>query len=270
MSYSRLPSKLLEVFQSASVVALCGAGVSTASGIPDYRGKDGLWVRSPKALEGAHISNYLSSAELREKAWLGRLTSPYRFARPNEAHILLQRLVLDGRLEYIVTQNVDGLQGAAGTTPDRLIEVHGNQRKSRCLSCGDAQDMELTLLRVKAGNPDPRCEAITDAGLCGGILKSAAISFGQTLDPETISRAQKAFKCSEMILVLGSSLTVNPIASIVERWKRTGKMLAIVNLLPTRYDEIADFVIRCDVVDVLRDLFESSSTNIATESVLWK
>ena len=263
-----LPSKLLKVLQSSTVVALCGAGVSTASGIPDYRGKDGLWVRSPKALEGAHISSYLASAELRERAWMERLTSPYRFASPNEAHFILQRLVLEGRISSIVTQNVDGLQSQAGTTSDYLMEVHGNLRKSLCLSCGNTQDMETTLLRVKAGNHDPRCETITETGPCGGILKSTAISFGQALDPVTMNRAQKAFESSEVILVLGSSLTVNPIAANVERWRRAGKVLVIVNLLPTRYDEVADFVVRADVADVLRALAESSPSSVAPESVV--
>ncbi len=254
-----VPSELSELFYKVKVVALCGAGVSTASGIPDYRGKDGLWIKSPKALEGAHISNYLAKKELRERAWLERLSSPYRFAEPNKTHFVLQKLVSDGHLQYVVTQNVDGLQSTAGTPADRLIEIHGNLRESLCLSCGNRVDMEKTLVRVAKGELDPRCDVTTEMGSCGGVLKSTAISFGQPLGSETIKRAQRAFGECEMILVLGSSLTVNPISAIVRRWKRAGKTLAIVNSTPTRCDDIADFVIRGDVGEVLEKLAEDTA-----------
>ncbi|SHE96261.1 NAD-dependent deacetylase [Ferrithrix thermotolerans DSM 19514] len=243
--------RFLEVFSNSKVVAVCGAGLSTASGIPDYRGENGVWVKDPRALAGAHIKNYLADVEIRKNAWRDRLSSPYRGARPNIAHYALDVLVQQGLLDLIVTQNVDGLQRMAGTASKKIVEIHGNINSSLCLSCGHTEPMENTLIRVEEGEEDPRCLIEVDGSICGGVIKSTAISFGQKIDPELIRNVQYSLERCDLILVLGSSLTVNPVASIVVKWVRMGKELGIVNLQPTRYDHLAQYLFHEDVGEIL-------------------
>jgi NAD-dependent protein deacetylase/lipoamidase len=228
-----------------SVVALTGAGISTESGIPDFRGPDGLWTRDPRAERLSNIGYYLADERIRRESWQRRLEHPAWDARPNAGHRALVDLERAGGLELLVTQNIDGLHLVAGTDPQRLVEIHGTIRDTACLTCGDRRPMRQTLDRVSAGEGDPPCLA------CGGILKSATISFGQNLDPALIERVEEAATTCELFLAIGTSLTVYPVARLPELALDAGARLVIVNAEPTPLDDRADAVLRGQAGDLL-------------------
>lgn len=228
-----------------AVTVFTGAGISTASGIPDYRGPQGVWTRDPGAERLATLEHYLGDPEIRRRAWRNRLDSPVWDARPNTGHRAIVRLQANGTLVAVVTQNVDGLHQLAGCDPSLVIELHGTMRWTRCWSCTDRRPMAETLGRVAAGEEDPPCE------VCGGILKSATISFGEPLDTAVLGRAQGAADAAEVFLALGSSLSVQPAASLVPRARRRGARVVIANAEPTPYDAIADAVLRAPLAEVL-------------------
>ena len=227
------------------VVALTGAGISTDSGIPDFRGPQGIWTKNPKAERMSNIQYYVSDPEVRRLAWQSRLESPAWTAEPNGGHRSLVELERAGRLRAIVTQNVDGLHQKAGSDPSRVIEVHGCIRDTACLSCGDRRPMAETLDRVRNGEEDPPCHA------CGGILKSATISFGQSLEPDVIAAAEEAALDCDLMLAIGTTLGVYPAAGLVPLAKRRGAAIVIVNADPTPYDDIAAAVLRGSISEVL-------------------
>lgn len=231
-----------------SVVALTGAGISTESGIPDFRGPNGLWTRDPASERLSNIGYYVADASIRRESWRRRAEHPAWTAEPNAGHRALARLEQAGRLELLITQNVDGLHLAAGTSPERLIEIHGTIRETACLGCGDRRPMLEVIERVRAGEPDPPCE------LCGGILKSATVSFGQNLDPTLLSRAEEAAAACDLFLAIGTSLTVYPVARLPELALEFGARLVIVNAEPTPLDERADAVLRGSSGDILERL----------------
>ena len=164
------------------IVVFTGAGISTDSGIPDFRGPNGVWTKNPKAEKASNITNYLNEPDVREAAWQNRLTTPAWTAEPNSGHEALVELERQGRLHALVTQNIDGLHQKAGNDSDKVIEVHGTVWFTRCWECDDRRPMDQALERVRAGDPDPSCLE------CRGILKSDTISFGQALIPEVIDR----------------------------------------------------------------------------------
>ncbi|HET6213741.1 MAG TPA: Sir2 family NAD-dependent protein deacetylase [Micromonosporaceae bacterium] len=227
------------------ITVLTGAGISTDSGIPDFRGPNGVWTRDPEAARLATIDAYLTDPEVRRRAWRTRRDHPAWRALPNRGHEALVALERTGRLHAIVTQNIDGLHEQAGSDPDRVIEVHGTAFEVVCLDCADRTTMHAALDRVDAGEPDPACLD------CGGILKSATISFGQALDPVTIRRALAAAAACEAFLAVGTSLTVHPVASLVEVAAAAGARVVIVNAQPTPYDDQADAVFREPISEVL-------------------
>lgn len=216
------------------IVVFTGAGISTDSGIPDFRGPNGLWTKNPEAEKAATLRHYLAEPEVRQAAWRNRLHSPAWDARPNAAHRSLLQLEADGRLLAIVTQNVDELHQLAGHDPQLVIEVHGTMRWTRCWECNDRRPMETALARVRAGELDPPCE------LCGGVLKSDTISFGQALVPEVIDAAMQAADRCDLLIAAGSSLSVFPAANVVPRAKAAGAKVVILNGEPTKMDRFAD------------------------------
>ena len=230
---------------SRRTVALTGAGISTESGIPDFRGPQGVWTLDPKAEARADIRHYLSDPQVRRDAWQTRLNHPGRGAQPNEGHRALAELERVGGLELLITQNIDGLHLAAGTSPERLVEIHGTTRDYICLACGRRGPMEAALDRVRAGEEDPACRA------CGGILKSATISFGQQLVAEDLARAEAASAASDLFLAIGTSLTVYPVAWLPERALAGGARLVIVNAEPTPLDARAHAVLRGQIGEIL-------------------
>jgi NAD-dependent deacetylase len=238
------------VAASTRLVALTGAGISTESGIPDFRGPQGVWTKSPKAEKLSNIHHYMTDPEVRRLAWRSRLEHPAWTAGPNAGHRALVELERRGTLLALITQNIDGLHQLAGHAPDRVLEVHGTMSEVMCMECGWRGPMGLALDRVRAGEDDPPCER------CGGILKSATISFGQSLDPVVIGRAMRAAERADLLLAIGTSLQVYPIAGAVPLAKAAGARLVIVNAEPTPFDDIADAVLR-DPIGVVLPLISS-------------
>jgi NAD-dependent deacetylase len=228
-----------------SVVALTGAGISTESGIPDFRGPHGVWTRDPKAEARADIGYYVAHPEARREAWQARLHHPARAAQPNAGHRALAELERLGRLQLLVTQNIDGLHLLAGSSPERLVEIHGSARDYVCLSCGDRGPMDEVLDRVRAGEEDPACL------YCGGILKSATISFGQQLVAADLARAERAAGQSDVFLAIGTTLTVYPVAWLPECALANGARLVIINAEPTAMDDRAHAVRRGQIGEIL-------------------
>ena len=239
------------VAASHQIVVLTGAGISTESGIPDFRGPDGVWTRNPEAEKLATLSYYVSDPDVRRRAWESRLHSPTWHAKPNAGHQALAELGRRGRVELLVTQNVDGLHQAAGSDPARIVEIHGTMRAVACLQCGDRTPMEAVLERVRAGEDDPRCRAEDDGVVCGGILKSATISFGQSLVATDLARAEEAAARCDLLLAVGSTLSVYPAAGLVPLAARAGAAVVIVNGGATEYDDLADVVVNERIGDVL-------------------
>ena len=227
------------------LVALTGAGISTDSGIPDFRGPRGVWTRNPEAEKMATIQHYVADPEVRKRAWQSRLESWSRRPTPNAGHRALVELEKRGRLDTLITQNVDGLHVAAGSSPERVVEIHGTTREVVCLDCGARAPMERALERVEAGETDPPCRS------CGGILKSATISFGQSLVPEDLSRAQQAARRCDFMLAVGSTLSVFPIAGVVPLAKEAGARVVIVNAEATAMDDLADAIFRGSISTIL-------------------
>ena len=227
------------------VVVLTGAGISTESGIPDFRGPQGVWTRNPAAEKQSTLQNYLADAEVRKAAWRSRMNHPAWTAEPNRGHLALVALERRGKLHALVTQNIDELHQRAGSLPAKTIEVHGTMRRVVCWSCGLRQPMEAVLARVRAGEDDPACLA------CGGILKSDTISFGQALVPEVIDRALAAAAEADLLLAVGSTLQVYPVAGAVPLAVDAGARLVIVNDQPTAFDAVADAVLRRPIGEVL-------------------
>lgn len=227
------------------IVALTGAGISTDSGIPDFRGPQGVWTKNPGAEKMATLQHYLADPDVRRQSWRNRLDSPAWSAQANAGHRALVDLERAGKLRAVVTQNIDELHQLAGTRPDLVIELHGTMRSVVCWSCGERGPMGPVLDRVRAGEDDPSCLR------CGGILKSATISFGQNLDPSVLQQAEQAALDCDLVLAVGSSLTVWPAAGLVPLAKQAGAAIVILNAQPTPYDELADAVIHDSISEVL-------------------
>jgi NAD-dependent deacetylase len=230
------------------VVILTGAGVSTESGIPDFRGPDGVWTKNPAAEKTATLQHYLGDPDVRRQAWRNRLDSPIWRADPNAGHEAIARLEQAAALDLLVTQNIDGLHHAAGSSPELVIEIHGNVREAKCTACGWRGPMDETLDRVRAGEADPACLE------CGGILKSATISFGENLVVEDLARAQAAAAACDLFVAVGTSLGVYPAAGLPEVALRAGARLVVMNAEPTPFDGLAEVVVREPLGTVLPDL----------------
>ena len=227
------------------IVVLTGAGISTESGIPDFRGPQGVWTKDPMAEKLSDIRYYMSDPEVRKASWKSRLAHPAWKAQPNAGHFALAALEKRGKLHALITQNIDELHQLAGNSPERIIEVHGTVRKVVCMTCEATAPMQAALDRVRAGEDDPSCRS------CGGILKSATISFGQALVPEVIDRAMRSAGEADLFLAIGTSLQVYPIANAVAIARTAGARIVVVNAEETPFDGIADAVIREAIGTVL-------------------
>ena len=237
------------------IVVLTGAGISTESGIPDYRGPQGVWTKNPAAEKMATLQNYVSDPELRKLAWQRRLQSETWNAQPNVGHRAVVELERQGKLHTLITQNIDGLHQRAGSSAERIVEIHGTIHEVMCLQCDERAPMQRALDRVRAGEEDPPCRS------CGGMLKSATISFGQSLVQEDLMRADRAARACDLLLAIGSTLAVYPIAAVVPLAKRSGARLVIVNGDPTEMDELADVVVRGRIGEVLPQLIGAPAIN---------
>lgn len=235
------------------IVVLTGAGISTESGIPDFRGPRGLWTLDPDAERKATIGYYLTHRDARIASWQRHLGGTRFDGEPNAGHLALGELDRQGRVLLVATQNVDGLHQRGGVAPGRVVELHGSMREFMCCGCGARGPIREVLDRVKAGDDDPPCDR------CGGILKTATVSFGQSLFPGDMERAEQAAAQADLFLAIGSTLEVYPAAGIVPVAKHAGARLVIINDSPTPFDDVADAVLRGRIGDVLPQLVPASA-----------
>ncbi|TQJ56672.1 MULTISPECIES: SIR2 family NAD-dependent protein deacylase [Streptomyces] len=220
------------------VAILSGAGVSTDSGIPDYRGPQGLWRQDPEAEKLVTYEYYMGDPQIRRRSWQMRRKNQALEAEPNAAHLAVAELERSGVPVRVITQNVDGLHQLAGMPVRKVLELHGSARSVLCTRCHARGPMEDALARVEAGEEDPACRA------CGGILKPATVMFGERLDPVVLGEAVAVTKACQVFVAVGTSLRVQPAAGLAGVAADHGARLVIVNAEPTPYDEIADDVVR--------------------------
>jgi NAD-dependent deacetylase len=231
------------VVAARRITVLTGAGVSTDSGIPDFRGPNGLWTRDPDAQRYVDLDRYRSDPGVRRESWRRRAAHPALGAEPNAAHRAIAALREQGRLRALLTQNIDGLHQRAGV-PD-VLELHGSIRETECLGCGARGPMQQALDRVRAGEADPDCPR------CGGVLKSGTVFFGQALDKAVLERAVEATRDCDLFLTVGTSLSVQPVASLTGLAAAHEVPVVIVNASPTPYDDLAAAVVREPIGEVL-------------------
>jgi NAD-dependent deacetylase len=231
------------IAEAGRIVAFTGAGISTESGIPDFRSPGGIWDRYQPIL----LQDFMATAEARRETWRrGMHTYPVVLAAaPNPGHLALVELERQGKLTAVVTQNIDGLHQRAGHDPDRVIELHGNAHGVECLGCGAWQTRQEVHDRVTAGEEEPICAR------CGGILKPTTVSFGQSMPYEPLRRAGQEVAHCDLVLVVGSSLVVYPAADVPRQGVAAGAKLAIVNATPTPLDDYAAVVVRGQAGGVL-------------------
>ncbi len=241
------------VARAGRIVVLTGAGISTDSGIPDFRGPNGVWTKDPAAERAATLDVYVNDPEVRRRAWQNRLSSPLWDAQPNPGHAAIVALERSGRLDTLVTQNIDGLHQKAGSDPALIVEIHGNSSEIVCLRCDHRQPAWPVHERVRAGEVDPACQD------CGGILKSATISFGQSLVAHDLQRAQTAAARCDLLLAVGSTLAIFPAAGLVPIAVHNGASVVIVNGAPTEMDALADVVVNGSISEILPALVDGSA-----------
>ncbi|HSX98019.1 MAG TPA: Sir2 family NAD-dependent protein deacetylase [Streptomyces sp.] len=230
------------------VAILSGAGISTDSGIPDYRGPNGLWRRDPEAEKLVTYEYYMGDPEIRRRSWQMRRQNRTLRAEPNVAHRAVAELERSGVPVRVITQNVDGLHQLAGMPARKVLELHGSARSVVCVACHVRTPMEDALVRVEAGEDDPPCLE------CGGILKSATVMFGERLDPVVLGEAVAITKACQIFIAVGTSLQVQPAAGLAGVAADHGARLIIVNAEPTPYDERADEVVREPIGTALPEL----------------
>jgi len=235
------------------IVVLTGAGISTDSGIPDFRGPQGMWTKNPEAEKMATIGHYMADPEVRKRSWHMRLEMGIERLEPNAGHRALALLERRGVLDTLITQNVDGLHQKAGVSPAAIVEIHGTLREVMCMECDERAPMERALARVRTGEEDPACRS------CGGILKSATISFGQSLVMEDLLRAERVAQTCDLMLTVGSTLAVYPIAGVVPIAKGQGARVVILNAEATEMDDLGDAMLRGSISEVLPRLVAATA-----------
>ena len=234
------------VIRATSVAVLTGAGISTDSGIPDFRGPNGVWTLNPEAEKASDIRVFVTDPEVRRARWdVLAHGGMWDGVEPNDGHQALVPLEADGRLHTLVTQNVDGLHALAGSNPARIVEIHGTVREAMCLGCDWRAPINVVLDRVRSGDVDPHCDR------CGDLLKSATVSFGQALFPGDMERAEEAARTCDLLLAVGSTRGVYPVAAMVPVAVRHGAALVVINGSPTEMDHLADVVVRGSISEVL-------------------
>ncbi|MEU9074937.1 NAD-dependent deacetylase [Kitasatospora sp. NPDC004745] len=220
------------------IAVLTGAGISTDSGIPDYRGPQGLWQRDPSAQRMVTIGPYLGDPEVRRRAWVMRAEAGALGAEPNAGHRALVELERSGLPLRVLTQNVDGLHQRSGLPARKVLELHGTAREVQCVGCRAVGAMEQALERVAAGEPDPACRE------CGGVLRPRTVMFGESLDPVVLQQADAVARACDLFIAVGTSLQVYPVAALPQIARESGARLVVVNGEPTPFDEVADEVVR--------------------------
>ncbi len=225
--------------QSERIVAFTGAGISTESGIPDFRSPGGIWTK----YQPIDFRDFMSSPEMRREAWRRKFATDETTTRatPNAGHRALVKLHEQGKLKALITQNIDGLHQASGLPDDGIIELHGNGTYATCLECATRHEIAWAREIFTDNETLPHCTE------CGGIVKTATISFGQSMPEEEMARAQAATLDADLFVVLGSSLVVYPAAGFPAMAKQNGARLVIINRDPTDQDDLADLVINAEI-----------------------
>ncbi|MGH6923078.1 MAG: SIR2 family NAD-dependent protein deacylase [Propylenella sp.] len=228
------------------IVALTGAGISTESGIPDFRSPGGIWTR----MKPITFQEFVASEEARMEDWRRRfvMNEAFAAAAPNAGHRGLVRLAEEGRLAAVITQNIDGLHQRAGLAPERLIEIHGNSTRGRCIGCVALMELEAVRRIIDATGASPRCA-------CGGLVKAAIISFGERVPSDALEAANRLAEAADLFIVLGSSLQVQPAAMLPVVAKHAGAALAIVNREATPLDAHADVVLHRPIGSVFAAIY---------------
>lgn len=236
------------------IVAFTGAGISTESGIPDFRSPGGVWTRYDP--EDFTFPRFLETPERRKRYWQfsREAYNGIRNARPNPGHTALAEMARTGRLRCVITQNVDGLHQMGGVPADRVIEVHGTSRWVGCLECGAAFPRDEIQARLEAGEQVPDCVK------CGGLLKPRTVAFGQAMPERETALAFEEARACDLMLSIGSSLVVYPAAAVPRAAKEAGATLVIINMTPTQMDHLADLVIHAKSGEILPPLVERLAT----------
>lgn len=227
---------------SDRIVPFTGAGISTESGIPDFRSPGGLWTKN----KPIPFDDYMASAEAREEAWRRRwaIDATFAAAKPTRGHLALASLYRSGKAPAVITQNIDNLHQVSGIAPEAVVELHGNTTYALCMDCAKRHELPQIRETFEATGAPPDCS-------CGGIIKTATVSFGQAMPADAMQRAQDLANDCDLFLVVGSSLVVWPAAGIPLLAKRNGAALVIINRDATELDEYADLVVRSDIGDTL-------------------
>jgi len=243
---------------SKRVVVFSGAGLSTESGIPDFRSPGGVWDKYNP--EDFYFQNFIASEAAREKYWqmATEMWEPIKTARPNQAHLTISELERLGKLDCVITQNIDGLHFKAGNSEEKILQLHGTAIFVSCLSCKKRYDRDEIQERIKKGQKAPRCED------CGGLLKPATISFGQSMPEKETQEAYHRSSSCDLFIVIGSSLVVQPAASMPLVAKRSGAKLVIINRDPTPYDDMADLVIHAQAGPTMAGILEYLKQRLGT------
>ncbi len=244
------------------IVILTGAGISTDSGIPDFRGPKGVWTRNPEAEKMATLEHYMNDPEIRERSWQSKLELIETMRQPNPGHAALLALEQREKLHTLITQNVDGLHHDAGSDPAKIVEIHGTLREVVCMDCDERGPMEGTLARVREGESDPACHS------CGGILKSATISFGQGLVLRDLERCEAAAQACDLIVAIGTTLGVYPVAGVVPVARESGAGVIILNAEPTEMDRLADVILRGSISGILAEIVRPGEDSVPPDKAL--
>lgn len=236
------------IADAEQLVAFTGAGISTESGIPDFRSPGGIWNR----YKPIDFQSFMASDEAKREYWRrGRNTyAVIREARPNAAHLALAELERRGKLDLLITQNIDGLHTAAGSSPERTIELHGTAHKVFCMTCGTEETRDSIAARLEAGEEIPACR------VCGGVLRAATVAFGEPLPQGPLHRAAEAAQRADLFLIIGSSLVVNPAAQLPRLAANAGAYVAILNQTPTPLDDLAQLILRGPAAEVMGQVME--------------
>ena len=236
--------RLRDLLETSDRIAVfTGAGISTESGIPDFRSPNGIWSK----MTPIDYQEFVSSEEMRKEAWRRKIVidKDMNVAKPNRGHRAVAELVERGKCFCVITQNIDGLHQASGIPPEKIIEIHGNGTYAKCLDCNKRFELEPIFEAFAHDETTPRCDQ------CGGIVKTATISFGQAMPEEEMQRAEYASQSCDLMLAIGSSLVVYPAAGFPIYAKRSGAKLVILNREETEQDQIADLVVNAEIGETL-------------------
>lgn len=242
------------ILEAEKIAVFTGAGVSTESGIPDFRSPDGIWARYDP--EDFTLQRFVADKESRKRNWQMRKELVSADYKPNTAHYAIKELEELGKLACVITQNIDGLHHAAGNSEEKIIELHGTIKYAKCMECLDQLALTEVLTRIDEGEEDPHCRK------CGGLLKAATIAFGEAMPQDKMQQAEQCSRACDLFIVIGSSLVVYPAASMPLIAKHAGAKIVIINYTPTEMDHQADVLIHAKAGAVMESILQKVTQNL--------